>query len=149
MDAGVNYNSSGINVLNNFYVSYNGERVSFRDLVNRAENGEIDLCNNKILGKQMSVAFKEMIEQSCKTIIRSGHTLYSQDEEYIVVKSENGEVVKLISTRMKNGLHIRAIATMIAKGKSEKEIGIEAIEFIKKLDLELYNKAVEISRIAV
>lgn len=136
--------------LKDMYVSYNGKRTSFYDLLKEAsDKGIIDLKDEHSVGYYTEQSFSELILKNSKAIYEGSTTLYSQDEKYIINKGVDGHIDGFQRAVTSKGVHVKEIAEKLAGGTAIKDMDSTELEFLRIVDPELFQKAYKVNEVRV
>jgi len=142
--------NSNLGGLKDMYVSYNGKRTSFYDLLKEAsDKGIIDLKDGHSIGYYTEQSFSELVLKKSKTIYEGSTTLYSQDEKYIINKGTGGHIDGFQRAVTSTGVHVKEIAEKLAGGTAIKDMDNTELEFLRIVDPELFQKAYKVNEIRV
>lgn len=141
---------SNLSCLKKVYVSYNGKRTSFYDLLQEAnDKGIIDLKEGNTIGYYTEKSFNELVCKNSKTLYKGSHTRYTKDEKYIIKMGDDGNIEGFKRATTSNGVHLKEIANKLASGMQIKDMDNTELEFLRIADPELFKNAYKINEVQV
>lgn len=128
-------------------VYYHGELISEYELVQTAvAAGKLEITDDMRDFAASGLAFDVMIEGAAEPKYSWSSTKYSEDGRYTFTKNEDGSYDMHLVEDIEMGASLEEIANWICSGTPNRNIETRYLNYLRRMDSELYNAAQNIGK---